>query len=121
MQVIRLLSGYRPLLEPLATREVYEVGDTVSGSVVRAGRTSAAYAEAFDALVRLAGELDVELDDENVKVEDVRTTSGPGIRLSIDRTPPGRREANDAGVSADARSRDAAASDAEHGEYHEPV
>jgi ATP-dependent Clp protease ATP-binding subunit ClpA len=83
-QVIRLLSGYRPLLELPKMTDIPQPGEAWSARVVRAGRSPTAFAAAYDALAELARRMGLELGEERIHVDSVDTAEGPGLMLSLD-------------------------------------
>ena len=118
-QVIQLLSGYEgremtrreqepdpsvtsrdapPLLSERA--DVYRTGTSWSVRVVRAGRTPADYAEAFETLAERVRGLGAEFDElpaAAIVVTSVRTTEGPGLSLAIKQGAPHARGPHNVG------------------------
>jgi ATP-dependent Clp protease ATP-binding subunit ClpA len=94
-RVIQLLHGYHgedePASEPLgrAGPEILRgvaVGDEWTAQVVRAGRSPADYAGAYEALARLVGQHGVDLEilpAEAIRISSVSTNEGPGLRLVV--------------------------------------
>jgi hypothetical protein len=93
-QVIALLSGYEGHVGPTGLRlpgslvrprrrELSPVatGDSWTAQVVRAGTTPAVFADAYEAMERLATGLGVSLDNLRISVTSVETNEGPGLRL----------------------------------------
>jgi len=110
-QVIQLLSGYSGrvgssgLAEPVPAARLrpteslpVPIGEGWTIQVVRAGRTPAAFAGAYQAMERLVTEHGVDLEDQRVTVRSVETNEGPGLRLVVS-----YESADDSGASPRAR------------------
>ncbi len=95
-QVIQVISGYQGreeraspwFLGPAAQLRETEsspvpIGDSWTAQVVRAGTTPAVFADAYEAMERLATGLGVSLDNLRISVTSVETNGGPGLRLVV--------------------------------------
>jgi ATP-dependent Clp protease ATP-binding subunit ClpA len=99
-QVIQLLSGYQgreergePRLAPIEHQRVeptaVPIGDSWTVHVVRAGRTPAVFAEAYQALADLATGRGVDIDELLINVTSIETHAGPGLQLWVRHELPG--------------------------------
>jgi ATP-dependent Clp protease ATP-binding subunit ClpA len=91
-QVLQLLDGYKGAGgaggdRPGESGELFVGGSTWWARVVRAGRTPAAFAEAYQALETIAARLGTHVDPDLVTVRSVATSEGPGLVISVDRAP----------------------------------
>jgi ATP-dependent Clp protease ATP-binding subunit ClpA len=95
-QVIQLLSGYQGRvgftgLRPPGTAarqrptesSPVPISDGWTIQVVRAGRTPAVFADAYQRMERLVTEHGVDLDELRITVTSVDTNEGPGLRLVV--------------------------------------
>ena len=100
-QIIQLVSGYQsrevpgePRLSPVEHRWAVEptavpIGDSWTVHVVRAGRTPAVFAEAYQALADLVSGRGVDIDELLINVTSIETHAGPGLRLWVRHEIPG--------------------------------
>jgi hypothetical protein len=115
-QVIALISGYQghagptglrvpgPIVRPRRTESSpVPIGDSWTVQVVRAGTTPAVFADAYEAMERLATGLGVSLDDLRIGVTSIETNEGPGLRLIARHETANDSEAPRGNAEKDAR------------------
>jgi hypothetical protein len=65
------------------------IGDSWTIQVVRAGRTPAVFAEAYQALADLVTGRGFDIDELLINVTSIETHAGPGLGLSVRHERPG--------------------------------
>ncbi len=93
-QVIRLVSGSSQQERPTQRRrdgfsgpEACRIGTRVTFEVVRAGRSAADSASAFETMAQILRGVGIDIDalePEELTVESVETDDGPGLRLVVE-------------------------------------